>query len=80
MKRKIIRVGSSRGILLPREVTRAMNWGFGSEIDLNMNKEKKELVLSTIKVKIPEEYNIDIMGIINEILNKNVDILGGIND
>lgn len=80
MKRKIIRVGSSRGILLPREVTRAMNWDFGSEIDLNMNKEKKELVLSTIKVKIPEEYNIDIMGIINEILNKNVDILGGIND
>lgn len=80
MKRKIIRVGSSRGILLPREVTRAMNWDFGSEIDLNMNKEKKELVLSTIKVKIPEEYNIDIMGIINEILNKNVDILGGIDE
>ncbi len=80
MRRKIIRVGSSRGVLLPREVTRAMSWDFGSEIELNMNKEKKELTLSTIKVKIPDEYNTDMMNEIVEILNENADVLGGIND
>ena len=80
MRRKIIRVGSSRGVLLPREVTRAMSWDFGSEIDLTVDKARREVTLKTIKVRIPGDYNPDHLRQIEDTLNEHVDVLGGIDD
>jgi len=80
MKRKIIRVGSSRGVLLPREVTRAMSWDFGSEIDLTVNKARREVSLKTIKVRIPDDYNSDHLRQIEVTLNEHIDVVGGIDD
>jgi len=80
MKRKIIRVGSSRGVLLPREVTRAMNWDFGSEIDLTVERDKKEVTLKTITVNLPEAFNPQHLKSMEELLNEYAELLGGIND
>lgn len=80
MKRKIIRVGSSRGVLLPREVTRAMNWDFGSEIDLTVDKGRREVTLKTIKVSIPDDYDPDRLKQIEDTLTEHEDVLGGIDD
>lgn len=80
MKRKIIRVGSSRGVLLPREVTRAMNWDFGSEIDLTVDKGRREVTLKTIKVSIPDDYDPDHLKQIEDTLTEHEDVLGGIDD
>ncbi len=80
MKRKIIRVGSSRGVLLPREVTRAMRWDFGSEVELTADVEKKEVVLKTIKISLPDEFDIDHLRNMEDMMNENAAILGGIDD
>jgi len=80
MKRKIIRVGSSRGVLLPREVTRAMSWDFGTEIDLNVDQERREVTLKTIKVSLPDDYNSDHMRQLEDVMNDYADVLGGIDD
>ncbi len=80
MKRKIIRVGSSRGVLLPREVTRAMNWDFGSEIDLTVDKGRREVTLKTIKVSIPDDYDPDHLKQIEDTLTEYEDVMGGIDD
>ena len=80
MRRKIIRVGSSRGILLPREVTKAMHWEFGTEIDLDVNTDRKEVTLKTIKVSLPDDYNLEHLRGIEEQLNLYADVLGGIDD
>ena len=80
MKRKIIRVGSSRGVLLPREVTKAMNWEFGSQTELTIDKEKNQVVLKTIKIDIPEEYNPEHLKQIEKTLKTNLELLGGIDD
>lgn len=80
MKRKIIRVGSSRGVLLPREVTKAMSWDFGSEIDLDVNSDRKEVTLKTIKVSLPDDYNLEHLTGIEEQLMLHADVLGGIDD
>ena len=80
MRRKIIRVGSSRGVLLPREVTKAMFWDFGTEIDLEVNQDRKEVTLKTIKVSLPEDYELEHLRGIEEQLMLNADVLGGIDD
>ncbi len=80
MKRKIIRVGSSRGVLLPREVTKAMQWDFGTEVELGVNSDRKEVTLKTIKVSLPDDYNIEHLRSIEEQMLLHVDILGGIDD
>ncbi len=80
MKRKIIRVGSSRGVLLPREVTRAMNWKFGSEAELTVDEEEKQIVLKTIKVDIPDDFNGEQLKGLEDILIRFDSVLGGIDD
>jgi len=80
MRRKIIRVGSSRGVLLPREVTKAMSWEFGSEVDLDVNSDRKEVTLKTIKVSLPEDYELEHLRGIEEQLMMHADVLGGIDD
>lgn len=80
MKRKIIRVGSSRGVLLPREVTRAMNWDFGTEVNLTVDDERKEVTLKTIKVSLPEDYDGENLKQIEAVMNEYAELLEGIND
>jgi len=80
MRRKIIRVGSSRGVLLPREVTKAMKWDFGTDVDLDVNHDRKEVTLKTIKVSLPEDYNLEHLRGIEEQLELHADVLGGIDD
>ncbi|MBU0711177.1 AbrB/MazE/SpoVT family DNA-binding domain-containing protein [bacterium] len=80
MRRKIIRVGSSRGVLLPREVTKAMFWDFGTEVDLDVNSDRKEVTLKTIKVSLPEDYELEHLRGIEDQLMLHADVLGGIDD
>ncbi len=80
MKRKIIRVGSSRGVLLPREVTRAMVWDFGTEVELNVDNERGEVTLKTIKVSLPDDYDPEHLKLIEEQMIEHEDVLGGIDD
>lgn len=80
MRRKIIRVGSSRGVLLPREVTKAMHWDFGTEVDLDVDKDRKEVTLKTIKVSLPDDYEMEHLRGIEEQLIMHADLLGGIDD
>ena len=80
MKRKIIRVGSSRGVLLPREVTKAMNWEFGSQTELTVDKIQKQVVLKTLKADIPREYNRNLLKRIEDSLKKHSEKLRGIDD
>jgi antitoxin component of MazEF toxin-antitoxin module len=44
MRRKVVKVGASLCILLPKEVVKAMNWDFDDEIDLILD-EAQELVI-----------------------------------
>ena len=80
MKRKIIRVGSSRGILLPREVTKAMNWEFGSQTELTVDTENHQVILKTIKIDVPDDYNLEHLKQIEKTLKSNLELLGGLDD
>ncbi|MCF7886133.1 MAG: hypothetical protein K9M80_06535 [Candidatus Marinimicrobia bacterium] len=80
MKRKIIRVGSSRGVLIPREVTRAMGWEFGSMTDLTVNEEKNELVIETAETEIPEELDKEQLKQFENLANKHKKVLEGLHD
>jgi len=80
MKRKIIRVGSSRGVLLPREVTRAMVWDFGTKVELNVDNERGEVMLKTIKVSLPDDYDPEQLKLIEEQMIEHGDVLGGMDD
>ncbi|MBN2601415.1 MAG: AbrB/MazE/SpoVT family DNA-binding domain-containing protein [Candidatus Marinimicrobia bacterium] len=45
MIRKIVRVGASLCILLPKDVIKAMEWDFGDPIDLILDEENEKVVL-----------------------------------
>jgi antitoxin component of MazEF toxin-antitoxin module len=49
MKRKIVKVGASLCILLPREVVKTMEWDFGQEIDLILDEEGERVILRNSK-------------------------------
>lgn len=49
MKRKIVKVGASLCILLPKEVTKAMGWDFGQEINLILDEEGEKVILRNSK-------------------------------
>jgi antitoxin component of MazEF toxin-antitoxin module len=80
MKRKIIRVGSSRGVLLPREVTRAMSWDFGTEVDLQVDRDYNEVILKTIKISLPEDFDSEQLRQIEEVMHQYDAVLGGVNE
>ena len=80
MKRKIIRVGSSRGILIPREVTRAMGWEFGTITDLEVDEEKNQLTLETAEVDIPDELDKDQLKQFEELANQHKKLLEALDD
>lgn len=80
MKRKIIRVGSSRGILIPREVTRAMGWEFGTITDLEVYEEKNQLTLETAEVDIPDELDKDQLKQFEELAKQHKKLLEDLDD
>jgi bifunctional DNA-binding transcriptional regulator/antitoxin component of YhaV-PrlF toxin-antitoxin module len=80
MKRKIIRVGSSRGVLIPREVTRAMGWEFGSMTDLTVDEERNALIIETAETDIPEELDKDQLKEFESLAKKHKKLLEGLND
>ena len=45
MRRKIVRVGASLCILLPKDVIKTMDWDFGDPIDLILDEENEKVVL-----------------------------------
>ncbi len=55
MKRKIVRVGASLCILLPKDVIKDMEWDFGDEIDLILDEEDEKVVLRQPKKKEMKE-------------------------
>jgi len=51
MIRKIVRVGASLCILLPKDVIKSMEWDFGDHIDLILDEENEKVVLRNPKEK-----------------------------
>ena len=45
MKRKIVRVGASLCILLPKDVIKSMDWDFGDTVDLILDEESEKVIL-----------------------------------
>jgi antitoxin component of MazEF toxin-antitoxin module len=80
MRRKIIRVGSSKGVLLPREVTKAMQWEFGSEIELSVDERQGQVYLKTLKIDIPEDYDIEQLRELEEVADEYKDLIGGLHE
>ncbi len=48
MKRKIVRIGNSYGIIIPKNILKIMDWDV-RELDAQINTEKKELVVRKIR-------------------------------
>ena len=44
MKRKIINIGNSYGIIIPKGVIKAMDW-YVKELDLIIDTKKKEIII-----------------------------------
>lgn len=80
MRRKIIRVGSSKGVLLPREVTKAMQWDFGSELELTIDEAKKQVMLKSLKINIPDDYDLEQLHELEEVVEEYKNLLGGVHD
>jgi len=76
MKRKIVRVGASLCILLPKDIIRMMNWDFGDEIDLILDEENERVILRNPReeVKKKQSYLEDF----DSFLSEYKDILNGV--
>ena len=58
MKRKIVRVGASLCILLPKGVVSVMGWDFDDYIDLILDEDGERVILKNMKKKKkkPQSY------------------------
>lgn len=52
MRRKVVKVGASLCILLPREIVREMEWDFSQEIDLILDEENEKIILRNLREKV----------------------------
>jgi len=57
MKRKIVRVGASLCILLPKDVIRMMGWDFGDEIDLILDEENERVILRNPREEVKKKQS-----------------------
>lgn len=55
MRRKIVRVGASLCILLPKDVIKTMEWDFGDPIDLILDEENEKVVLRNPREEEPKK-------------------------
>ncbi|MBC8491120.1 MAG: hypothetical protein H8D42_01000 [Candidatus Marinimicrobia bacterium] len=55
MIRKIVRVGASLCLLLPKDVIKTMEWDFGDQIDLILDEENEKVVLRNPKEESKEK-------------------------
>jgi antitoxin component of MazEF toxin-antitoxin module len=44
MKRKIVRIGNSYGIIIPKNILKIMDWDV-RELDINIDTTKKQMVI-----------------------------------
>lgn len=73
MKRKIVRVGASLCILLPKDVIKTMEWDFGDPIDLILDEENEKVVLRNPREK--EQKKKSYLEDFNEFLEDYKDVL-----
>jgi len=45
MKRKVVRVGASLCILLPKKIIKKVGWDFGDHIDLILDEDEQKITL-----------------------------------
>jgi antitoxin component of MazEF toxin-antitoxin module len=57
MKRKIVRVGASLCILLPKDIIRMMGWDFGDEIDLILDEENERVILRNPREEVKKKQS-----------------------
>lgn len=55
MRRKIVRVGASLCILLPKDIIKAMEWDFGQYVDLILDEENQKIMLRNLKNDVTEK-------------------------
>ena len=51
MKRKIVRVGASLCILLPKKIITKVGWDFGDHVDLILDEDKQKITLKDYEEK-----------------------------
>lgn len=73
MERKIVRVGASLCILLPKDVIKTMEWDFGDPIDLILDEENEKVVLRNPREK--EQKKKSYLEDFNEFLEDYKDVL-----
>jgi len=57
-----------------------MVWDFGTEVELNVDNERGEVTLKTIKVSLPDDYDPEQLKQIEEQMIEHENVLGGIDD
>jgi hypothetical protein len=57
-----------------------MKWDLGTEVELNVDKENKEIILKTIKINLPDDFDVEMLKKIEETMSNYGDILEGIDD
>lgn len=55
MRRKVVKVGASLCILLPKEVVKSMNWDFDNEIDLILDEAQEVVILRNAPPQKPPQ-------------------------
>lgn len=55
MRRKIVRVGASLCILLPKDIIKAMEWDFGQYVDLILDEENQKIMIRNLKNEVTEK-------------------------
>lgn len=76
MRRKVVKVGASLCILLPKEVIKTMDWDFGDEIELILDEENEKVTLRNPKEG--EKKKQTYMENFDDFLNKYQDVLAEI--
>ncbi|MCK9243681.1 MAG: hypothetical protein M0R34_07340 [Candidatus Marinimicrobia bacterium] len=76
MRRKIVRVGASLCILLPKEVIKVMEWNFEDEINLILDEENEVVILRNPKTqKVEKKMMMDRFDKFLETYGQNLDTL-----
>jgi len=57
-----------------------MVWDFGTKVELNVDNERGEVMLKTIKVSLPDDYDPEQLKLIEEQMIEHGDVLGGMDD
>lgn len=78
MRRKVVKVGASLCILLPKEVVKAMGWNFEDEIDMILDESQEMVILKDLPPqKAPQKKSLlDHFDRFHEQYEKTINALG----